>query len=176
MTVKYFIDYTFRYAGAFDLPDEVEAPEGFVEVPFPPGDASDVWSDELGAWVPDLAVVKRRRKKEVTALFSAKLADGFGYSGRQIALDTASAKGLADLGVAATEVLRTAGTWPVGTKWRAIDGSYLDLDTAADAAALAAAAVLAGQALLQASWAHRDAIDTLATYAEVVAYDVAAGW
>lgn len=49
MTTKFYIDSDGKYIGGFDgaLP-----PKGAIEVPFPPEDARQIWSDEGWGEIP----------------------------------------------------------------------------------------------------------------------------
>jgi len=69
-----------------------------------------------------------------------------------------------------------AVTWPEGFAWRMADNTFLPLPGPAGMIALATAAADEVYRLRRVAWAHKDAIDALATVEAVEAHDIETGW
>ncbi|WP_421876602.1 DUF4376 domain-containing protein [Pacificispira sp.] len=119
--------------------------------------------------------VRDKRKADVKAEFSGRMAQGFVYDDTiPVDIDANSQRDIDTEFTAATD-LTNFPTWPEDYQWRGYDNAFYGLDRAG-VVAMAKAARDHKRAMYAAKWTHESAIDALNSIADLAAYDVTTGW
>ena len=176
MTAKYYASVLGRYLGAFD---GAAPPDGSIEVPVAPADASMMWD---GKWDYPAATFYDRRAAVLTTIASTAntlLATGAPVSGGlHIALDDGSRADLTAMAATATAASAGAVTWPESYSrgWIAIENVRLPLATPAAGLTLAASVGNWYAAVVQHRRDLKDAALAAVSVDALDAIDIEHGW
>ena len=150
--------------------------------PAPPGTDDVQWAWDAAAWRwvpgPTLAAARRAKAVAVNAERDARHALPIESGGVLFDADPQSVESVRGL---ISRIERGDGLPPGWQGWRVADNSmvwagYTAANVLQQLYGLARAIEDRKQALMNAAWAHKAAIDALPTVAEVLAYDVSGGW